>query len=457
MIEFVDKTLAQIDWDSRNELRSYDPSGAIIVMGAGGLGWWTVAGLLRCEDITNKFIIYDEDDFVGGQGKKRLPIPANETNRKVNELAGWLTEWMFAPVSDRVSVKTYKFTNASIFSVRSVALILDCTDAPISSRNIIYEAAWEAGIPVLRGSYDGEMVTFGYRPPDSVVDDGGYNLVPNMAVTFAAAGMVAESVRRFLRGEVVKPFTYHFGPVWRSATGNDNEQIEIQDAIGQAIEQELSLNEQIQQAIDEGDPLVIGENGEILGRLSEFELEEDELDEESIPELDEQLWGTDEEAEEDEPSNNASTYSSRVEPQINSETDQVTRSEASRPEIFHELADHVQPAMTINSFQSAMSTMLEHARQAMQADLVGDGYESPIFGVRSVNAQISAPLQINNGIVHRFYESLSTRYQTRPQLMPPIVTDPVVPENTVILRSPSGDEVVYHLPEGEPNATNDES
>lgn len=439
MIEFVDKTLAQINWDSRNELRSYDPNGAIIVMGAGGLGWWTVAGLLRCEDITNKFIIYDEDDFVGGQGKKRLPIPANETTRKVNELAGWLTEWMFAPVSDRVSVKTYKFTNASIFSVRSVALILDCTDAPISSRNIIYEAAWEAGIPVLRGSYDGEMVTFGYRPPDSVVDDGGYNLVPNMAVTFAAAGMVAESVRRYLRGEVVKPFTYHFGPVWRSATGNENEQVEIQDAIGQAIEQELSLNEQIQQAIDEGDPLVIGENGEILGRLSEFEVEEEEeLDEESVPELDEQLWGTDdEEAEETEPFNNASSYRFGNESQINSEV--------------------IQRSLPNPSFQSAMSTMLEHARQAMEADLVGDGYESPIFGVRSVNAQISAPLQINNGIVHRFYESLSTRYQTRPQFMPPIVTDPVVPENTVILRSPSGDEVVYHLPEGEPNATNDES
>ena len=439
MIEFVDKTLAQIDWQSRNELRRYDPGGAIIVMGAGGLGWWTVAGLLRCEDITNKFIIYDEDDFVGGNGKKRLPIPANETTRKVNELAGWLTEWMFTPVSDRVSVKNYKFTNASIYNLRSVALILDCTDAPISSRNAIYEAAWEAGIPVLRGSYDGEMVTFGYRPPDSVVDDGGYNLVPNMAVTFAAAGMVAESVRRYLRGEVVKPFTYHFGPVWRSATGNENEQEEIQNAIGQAIEQELSLNEQIQQAIDEGDPLVIGEDGEILGRLSEFEIEEEEeLDEELIPDLDEQLWGTDEE-EETEPSNNASTYPFRHEPQINS--------------------DIVQSSQPDPSFQSAMNTMLERASQALETRMMGDGHESPIFGIPSLDTGIPTPLQINGGSVHRFYEGrgLSTRYQTRPQFMPPISIDPTVPENTVILRSPSGDEVVYHLPEGESDATNDES
>jgi len=431
MIEFVDKTLAQIDWDSRNELRSYDPNGTIIVMGAGGLGWWTVAGLLRCEDITNKFIIYDEDNFVGGQGKKRLPIPANETNRKVNELAGWLTEWMFAPVSDRVSVKTFKFTNASIYNVRSVALILDCTDAPISARNAIYEAAWEAGIPVLRGSYDGEMVTFGYRPPDSVVDDGGYNLVPNMAVTFAAAGMVAESVRRYLRGEVVKPFTYHFGPVWRSATGNENEQEEIQNAIGQAIEQELSLNEQIQQAIDEGDPLVLGENGEILGRLSEFEVEEEE---------------------EEEPSNNASTYAFSNESQTQTEV--------------------VQPSQPDPSIQSRMNSLLDHARQALEAGLMGDGREpepwrinpssnsSPIRPLTPLTLQditMTLPItpprlsQLDHSTLRRFYEN--HRFSTPPYT---IAVDPAVPENTIILRSYSGDEVVYPLPEGEPDATSNE-
>lgn len=440
MIEFVDKTLAQIDWESRNELRRYAPGGAIIVMGAGGLGWWTVAGLLRCEDITNKFIIYDEDDFVGGNGKKRLPIPANETTRKVNELAGWLTEWMFTPVSDRVSVKNYKFTNASIYDLRCVALILDCTDAPISSRNAIYEAAWEAGIPVLRGSYDGEMVTFGYRPPDSVVDDGGYNLVPNMAVTFAAAGMVAESVRRYLRGEVVKPFTYHFGPVWRSATGNENEQEEIQNAIGQAIEQELSLNEQIQQAIDEGDPLVIGESGEILGRLSEFEVQEEE--EEPIPEIHQSLWEVDEEEEEPLPSD---VIEALLRHENSGEADQTQ-------------TEGVQPSQLDLSFQSAMNTMLERASQALETGMMGDGHESPIFGIPSLDTGIPTPLPIDDDIVRRFYEGrgLSTRYQTRPQFMPPISIDPTVPENTVILRSPSGDEVVYHLPEGEPDATNDE-
>jgi len=449
MIEFVDKTLAQIDWDSRNELRSYYPNGAIIVMGAGGLGWWTVAGLLRCEDITNKFIIYDEDNFVGGNGKKRLPIPANETTRKVNELAGWLTEWMFTPVSDRVSVKNYKFTNASIYNLRCVALILDCTDAPISSRNAIYEAAWEAGIPVLRGSYDGEMVTFGYRPPDSVVDDGGYNLVPNMAVTFAAAGMVAESVRRFLRGEVVKPFTYHFGPVWRSATGNENEQEEIQNAIGQAIEQELSLNEQIQQAIDEGDPLVISENGEILGRLSEFEVEEEEAEEE--------------------------VSNSPITNQVNG-SDVF---EAVRREIFGEMdqtqTEGVQLSQPDPSFQSAMNTMLQHALQAIEAGIVGDGRErepwrhdpSPISQLppptplslqdlaRIPIIEPSIPLDDVN-YSRRFFRGANLDPTYQYHFMPHLTIDSAVPENLIVLRSPSGDEVVYHLPEGEPDATNDE-
>jgi hypothetical protein len=240
-LEFISEGLNQIYWDRGDGLRKYRPDGTVIIIGAGGLGWWLTAALMRCADITNQFCIYDDDDFVGGNGSKRLPRPGRETRLKVKELEGWLTEWLMGQEYRRAEFKGYKFNLNNLYGHTAVALIVDCTDAPISSRLPIYQEAWNYGIPVVRGSYDGEMITFSYRPPDSVVDDGGYNLVPNMAVTFAAAGMVAESVRRVLKGEKVKPYTYHFGPVWRSATGNENEQAEIQEAIGGAIEAEVTL------------------------------------------------------------------------------------------------------------------------------------------------------------------------------------------------------------------------
>jgi len=278
MFNFIDTPLTSITWQGRDGLRKYNPHGTVIIIGAGGLGWWLTAALMRCDDITNDFLIYDNDNFEGGNGSKRLPIPARKSTLKVNELANWMMEWTLETTPKYLRDAPRKFTAGTLkYDVDNLALLVDCTDAPISNRKEIYSTAWEHGIPVVRGSYDGEMVTFDYVPPMSIVNDGGYNMIPNMAVTFAAAGMVAESVRRVLKGEWVKPFTYHFGPVWRSATGNENEKTEIEASIGVAVAQDAERRALIEQAITEGDPLVIDEEtGEILGRASEFEEVEEE-------------------------------------------------------------------------------------------------------------------------------------------------------------------------------------
>lgn len=351
-LEFIPEGLDQITWDRGDGPRRYSPKGSVIIIGAGGLGWWLTAALMRCDDLTNEFVIYDDDDFQGGNGAKRLPRPGRVDRKKVNELSGWLTEWCMGAEFKRLTAKSYRFTHTNLYGFNRVALIVDCTDAPISTRIPIYQEAWNNGIPVVRGSYDGEMITFGYRPPDSVVDDGGYNLIPNMAVTFAAAGMVAESVRRVLKGESVKPYTYHFGPVWRSATGNENEQVEIQEAIGRGIEEEMTMAEQIRLAIEEGDPLVIGVDGEILGRESEFEVVEEEEDF-----FDEANLADEDDYDEEEASNNASTYSYENELQAISNRLASVLTEQTRREIFGtpplETLSQA-PSLTIDRLNEAM-------------------------------------------------------------------------------------------------------
>lgn len=253
----------------------YSPEGWVIVLGAGGVGWWLIGAMSRM-NITHPVGVYDPDTFQGGNGKKRLPIPEKESKHKVRELREWLTEWQ-PDLPFALQTYAMPFAPSTLLDYKrsgsGIRLVVDCTDARPSLRKQIWNACSDWGIPYVRLSYDAQIVSWSHTPPLSVVDNGNYENIPNMGMTWIAGGFGAEMVRRTLRGENCPDKTITVGEIF----------------FGGTREQEVSLHESLARQIeeaqeDENDPWVTDEDGNRIGRLSEFEVEgeirEEELEEE---------------------------------------------------------------------------------------------------------------------------------------------------------------------------------
>lgn len=164
----------------------------VIIIGAGGVGFWLAVGLCRIG--IDGVEIFDPDDLQGGLGHGRLPL-ATPTTRKVDLLKGFL----------RVNFGgTVPVVHAEPFTGNEAGdgdLVVDCTDLSGKARATMWRRAEKRGARLLRVSYDGanSIVTVAEGLPLTANQKAsGYANVPSLGLSLAAGGIGAEVVTRLL-------------------------------------------------------------------------------------------------------------------------------------------------------------------------------------------------------------------------------------------------------------------
>lgn len=177
----------------------------IHVVGLGGVGFWLTVGLSRVVPL-DQLRCWDNDTLAGGTGAARLPWgPA--TAKKVDLLRGYLS--MVCGDSVMPVFTDRRFSGLS--GINKGDTIIDCTDMPLGTRKRMWAISRNKGASLLRVSYDGRgsTVVVSTGLPLLAPAAGGYAAVPSMALSFAAGGIGAEAVRRYL-DKPVPSFTFGF-------------------------------------------------------------------------------------------------------------------------------------------------------------------------------------------------------------------------------------------------------
>lgn len=166
----------------------------VVVAGAGGVGFYATA--LLCHELGGLYPVevYDADAFEGGNGHIRLPKVLDPTMYKVDLLSLHVAFVM----GDRPPIVHRKFLTPEDFSKGnwSKTLVLDCTDMDQEPREKFWKALKNSGATGIRISYDGLGIqTISPGPPMWTGDDtsGHYNIIPNRAQSFGAAGLGAQA------------------------------------------------------------------------------------------------------------------------------------------------------------------------------------------------------------------------------------------------------------------------
>lgn len=180
----------------------------IAVVGAGGVGFWLAVALARDENLRNIHIHVFDDDTVEGSGGRRLPYAANEQVQKVQLLNGFTGYTMRDSGLHMHPSKLYLQT-LSTWAEEYDILVVDCSDMGGDQRKG-YKQLIDANprFHYLRVSYDGNgwFVISRGLPFEQEGAAGGYDRVPSMAQSFAAAGAGAAAVSRIMRGETVADY-----------------------------------------------------------------------------------------------------------------------------------------------------------------------------------------------------------------------------------------------------------
>lgn len=173
----------------------------VVVVGAGGVGWWLVNALMR-DTKGARVEVWDDDTFEEGFGAARLPWQENLQQTKVRALEGWVEMAMgdMAPATYETRFHGDVWTGDP-----TETLVVDCTDAPPSERREIWEACRNAGATMLRVSYDGNgVIVIARGLPLSDRPGGGYTRIPSLAQAQAAGGLGAMAVHLLLEGKEVQ-------------------------------------------------------------------------------------------------------------------------------------------------------------------------------------------------------------------------------------------------------------
>jgi len=187
------------------------PLDRILILGAGGVGWWLTTALMRdprgCE-----VIVFDDDDFQGGHGRARLPWQSREDIPKVKALRSFISMAM----GDRPPVLVAeRFTESSLpFSPDEWkrTLVVDCTDLGPEIRKPLWAFLRSTGATLLRVSYDGNGIIVVSRGlPLADKPGGGYALVPTMPQAIAAGGLGAMAIHLLLEGKPVVDYQIQLG------------------------------------------------------------------------------------------------------------------------------------------------------------------------------------------------------------------------------------------------------
>ena len=179
---------------SNNEIKR------IVVVGAGGVGFWSSVILAR-ESMGRVVQVWDDDTFEGGNGFQRLPRVSTPSQFKTSFLRGFVGMAMGDTPPEVVS---RRFSPEEIRGLGgfSTTLIVDATDMPLEPRRLLWEAAQAAGAILVRGSYDGNgacIVAWGLPWASARALEGGYSQVPTLAQSFTIAGILVQAVHKFLR------------------------------------------------------------------------------------------------------------------------------------------------------------------------------------------------------------------------------------------------------------------
>ena len=168
------------------------------VIGIGGVGFWLTVALTR--HITpNTIHCWDDDTLEGGAGAARLPWASSST-KKVDLLREHLTmvygDMLLPTMHDQ------RFSGRT--GLTPGDLVIDCTDMAIAARKLMWGVVRKQGCRLLRVSYDGRgsMVIVSTGLPLFAPVTGGYAAVPSLALSFAAGGIGAEAVKRFIDNPV---------------------------------------------------------------------------------------------------------------------------------------------------------------------------------------------------------------------------------------------------------------
>lgn len=171
----------------------------VLILGAGGVGWWLVNALMR-DTKGAQIEVWDDDTFEGGMGQGRLPWQEDKEQYKVRALGGWVEMAMGdrAPKTVISKIQSWQLIGGP------ETLLVDCTDMALHGRRPIWDRARELGMQLLRVSYDGNGVIVVARGlPLAGRPDGGYQLVPTLPQAQAAGGLGAMAVHLLLEGKEV--------------------------------------------------------------------------------------------------------------------------------------------------------------------------------------------------------------------------------------------------------------
>lgn len=166
----------------------------IHIIGLGGVGFWLTVGLSRVVS-ADQLHCWDDDILTGGTGAARLPWGPPNT-MKVELLKGYLM--MVHGDQALPTFHSLKFSGLRGLTVGDT--IIDCTDMPLSRRKRMWAVSKGKGAKCLRVSYDGRgsMVVVSTGLPFMAPAAGGYAAVPSLALSFAAGGIGAEAIKRYL-------------------------------------------------------------------------------------------------------------------------------------------------------------------------------------------------------------------------------------------------------------------
>lgn len=178
------------------------------VVGVGGVGFWLSTALMKALP-PSQIHLWDDDTMQGGTGWQRLPMAGNST-LKVALVRGFSVAAIGNENAAEVVLHPRRFTGhtSNISGGRKGwlkhSLVIDCSDMAPVVRNAVWKNARRNGAQMLRVSYDGKGSTMTFSTGLPLIDapDGGYNERPTLGLSFAAGGMGAEVVRRYIANEL---------------------------------------------------------------------------------------------------------------------------------------------------------------------------------------------------------------------------------------------------------------
>ncbi|MCI0528082.1 MAG: hypothetical protein L0Y56_11655 [Nitrospira sp.] len=181
----------------------------VIILGAGGVGFWLTVSLMRDRglDPNLEVEIWDNDNLVGGTGLARMPAFNTPETYKCDLLRGFIRVSMGdkspAVKRERISKEIIENSLIGIDPPGSETFVVDCTDASLAERREWWDSLRSRGIRVMRVSYDGNGIVAVAKglPFLQGGRQQGYDLVPTLAQSFAAGGLGAMALEKWLDGE----------------------------------------------------------------------------------------------------------------------------------------------------------------------------------------------------------------------------------------------------------------